>query len=592
MNFLNSINNNKAGFNKPIKYRLNNSVSFKGHLEDSYFKSAKTNDIKGQLSALKNLGFDISEIDYETQSNFLHFAIKSQNNSVINQALLLLSKNKSTPQTIAKIIEQKDLDGKTPCEYAKNETTIKIIEKIAGSKIQTENAQSGYTAIKENDNYPEKLNILPEGTSINIPVSDEDDGIEFINQPSTQALKTSKAKDILLNRIVKPLTDDEFIADDGAFGSFNVQTETPRPNGELRLSLINQELDKMSQYTKDISLEHRKYLSERLGGFSSKDITDMLENAIGKHCKYPNSPMTIEEFINEANEFAKNRNLPEINDINKTSGYDTIIKRRNIKYPANFDDVAGMEDVKREFKAFFIDGLNPEVMERLRKDGNNSPLKSTFLLYGPTGTGKTFIAEALAGETKLPMYEIDPIDVCERPISKAEKNITNIFNQLEEKFKETGEYSILFVDDLGGLIWEWDDENNDEARLSDLFSQKIHNCAQRGIITVIATNYRNRIDKAVLKNLERQIEILPPDEKAKKALVTSQFSKRPSARNITDSEIDEIVKMLSGFSSRDITYVLQEIIDNNLVYNTAPLEFNDFKAGIKKYAMQHKINIL
>ena len=69
---------------------------------------------------------------------------------------------------------------------------------------------------------------------------------------------------------------------------------------ELRLSLINHELDKISEYTKDISLEQRKYLSERLGGFSSRDITNILTGAIDNHSKYPNDPMTIEEFINES----------------------------------------------------------------------------------------------------------------------------------------------------------------------------------------------------------------------------------------------------------------------------------------------------
>ena len=143
MNSLNSIiSNNKVNFGKLINYKSSNPISFKGQLEDDYFKSAKNNDIQGQLSALKNLGFDISEIDLETRSNFLHFAIKSQNDSVISQALLLLSKKKGNPEAVSNIIKQEDSSGKTPCEYVKNETIIKRIERITGTKIHTERIPS------------------------------------------------------------------------------------------------------------------------------------------------------------------------------------------------------------------------------------------------------------------------------------------------------------------------------------------------------------------------------------------------------------------------------------------------------------------
>jgi len=1030
MNSSNSIiSNNKVSFGKLINCRFSNPISFKGQLEDDYYKSAKNNNIQGQLSALKNLGFDVSEIDLETGANLLHFAIQSHNAAVINQALLLLSKKKISKEDMLGIIEQKDSNGMTPVDYAEDDTVISKIEKYTGIKIQTNRPVVISSDSAPNESVNEiKLNNLPEGTKITIPTLDEDDDdIEFFNQtavdkPSIETQKVfkpkrelptikleeiaghSKAKDILLNRVVKPLQDDEFVTDNGflihdtvgngktfllnalstslgmeifdeklfdeaiddltemtkdnkekykkgladifskniiqvsnlqdlekvtdlarksyqssgkqavvfvdeikgilpdisapssqgvtkaeqliensaqkgfilvattremdaikpesiRYGRFDkkielrppdeeerkelitkyykgnyqlssedienvakltagftyinflefleniendkitdyetlinelrkyakkqnlgeltekgttacydrpefkrekvditfadvagmkkikekfqeelidklkperlewfkkhkrqlirkgfllygtpgtgktyiatalagemglplykldsasfkdkyvgeserklkdifnqlkikfeetgeysilfideandilgkrenankfdegivnmflqylndapkngiipivatnfreklddailsrlgVQIRVPQPDDELRLSLINHELDKILEYTKDISLEQRKYLSERLGGFSSRDITNILTGAIDNHSKYPNDPMVIEEFIDEASRFAQEHKLPEINAINKTSGYDTLIKRKPIKYPSNFSDVAGMENVKHEFQTLLIDRLNPEVIERLKKDGNNSPLQSNFLLYGPAGTGKTFIAEAVAGEMKIPIYEIDSSVIKDKFVGESEKQITNIFNQLEEKFQETGEYSILFIDEANDILGKRENANNYESGLVDLFLQKIHNSAQRGIITIIATNFRDKIDDAVLSRLGKQIEILPPDKKLRKALVMSQFSKRLSTKNITDVEIDEIVRMLSGFSSRDITYALQEIIDNHVVYHTTPLELSDFEIGIKNYAVQHKINVI
>ncbi len=1007
-----------------FNYISKNSISFKGQLEDDYFKAAKNNDTQSQIRALKNLGFDISETDLETNSNFLHFAIKSQNDSVINQALLLLSKKKAQPEIVSDIVGQKDSTGKTPCEYATNEATIKRIEKIIGKTIQTKNAviQPNVPA-KDGCTDEVILNELPIGYKISIPsLDDDDDELLYMADTSVQTETEkadkkqeidlpvvkleniaghNKAKAILLDRIVKPLEDGQIIHDNGflihdtigngksfllnslavslnrqilneklfdealddlmaltkndrdkykkgladifkkyiiqvsdlqdlekvidvarknyqynkqqaiifideikgilpdisapssqgvtkaeqliensskkgfvlvattreigaikpesiRYGRFDkkielrppnekervelisqyykgsyqlsnddikniakltsgftyvnfleffenlqnnkvldcetlinklriyakdqnlgeltekgttacydkpefkrektditfadvagmqsikekfyeelisklkperlewfkkynrppirkgfllygtpgtgktyiitalagemglplykldsasfkdkyvgeserklkdiftqlkikfeetgeysilfideandilgkredankfdegivnmflqylneapkngiipivatnfreklddailsrlgTQIRIPQPDKELRLSLINHELDKLPEYTKDISIEQREYLSERLGGFSSRDITNILTSTIDNHSKYPDKPMEIGEFINEASNFAKEHKLPEINAANKTSGYDTFIKRKNINYPANFDDVAGMENVKQAFQTLLIDRLKPEVMKRLKKDGNNSPLQSNFLLYGPAGTGKTFIAEALAGEMGIPIYEIDSSVIKDKFVGESEKQISNIFNQLEEKFQETGEYSILFIDEANDILGKRENASNFESGLVDLFLQKIHKSAQRGIITIIATNFRDKIDDAVLSRLGKQIQILPPDEKLRKALVVSQFSKRQSTKNITDTETDEIVKMLSGFSSRDISYVLQEIIDNHVVYHATPLEFDDFKVGIQEYAKQHKI---
>ena len=277
-----------------FNYISKNSISFKGQLEDDYFKAAKNNDTQSQIRALKNLGFDISETDLETNSNFLHFAIKSQNDSVINQALLLLSKKKAQPEIVSDIVGQKDSTGKTPCEYATNEATIKRIEKIIGKTIQTKNA-----AIQPN--VPAKdgctdeviLNELPIGYKISIPsLDDDDDELPYMADTSVQTETEkadkkqeidlpvvkleniaghNKAKAILLDRIVKPLEDGQIIHDNGFLihdtigngKSFLLNSLAVSLNRQiLNEKLFDEALDDLMALTKNDRDKYKKGLAD------------------------------------------------------------------------------------------------------------------------------------------------------------------------------------------------------------------------------------------------------------------------------------------------------------------------------------------
>jgi len=372
--------------------------------------------------------------------------------------------------------------------------------------------------------------------------------------------------------------------DDAVLSRLGVQIKAPFPDDELRIQLINLEMDKAPEFTQNIPQKDRTRLAGMLGGFSSRDITNIVTDVIDKQTR----PVNIDDFIDYAGEFAASRGLPRLGSKNRTSGYDTVIKRKEIEYPANFDDIAGMENVKKQFRELLIDRLKPEAVQKLKADGNNSPIQSNFLLYGPAGTGKTFIASAIAGEMGIPLYIIDSSVIKNKFIGESEKMISAVFEQLEDKFKETDEYSILFIDEADDLLGSREEASSHDSGLVDLFLQKMHKSAQRGIITIAATNHRNSIDSAVLSRLGEQIEISLPDEKLRKAIVEKILKERKSAANISEESIKTIVQLLSGFSSRDISYIIPKIIDKQLLYSELPLSIADFEKGINEYKCENR----
>ena len=376
--------------------------------------------------------------------------------------------------------------------------------------------------------------------------------------------------------------------DDAVLDRLQTQINISLPDDELRTAMVKKEFSKLSEYTKDITDDEIKEIVVRLGGFSSRNISAILSSVLDKCSIHPDRMLTLKDVTDEINNYAIEHDLPEINANNKTSGYDGKWKRKTIKFPADFSDVAGMDDIKHIFQTTLIDRLKPEAMERFQKDGNRKPIQSNFLLYGPPGTGKTFIAEALAGEMKIPLYELTSADIKAGLYGESEKNIKSIFDQLEKKFKKTGEYSILFVDEANDLFSSAKNGSRGDTSLINLFLQKTNNSAERGIIVIAATNYKEQIEDAMLSRLGKQIYVSHPDEQLRKALVESEIKRSKYTLNITDDDIKELVDKLSGFSSRDITKIIKENINEHLTYSEEQMTIDEFRSAVEQHILARR----
>ena len=232
-------------------------------------------------------------------------------------------------------------------------------------------------------------------------------------------------------------------------------------------------------------------------------------------------------------EYAKSRKIGKLMEENPTSVYDTFLKRSIIEYPKNFSEVAGMSSVKEQLDNAIVKRLQPDV--RARFEAQNMPLfNDGFLFWGPPGCGKTFIAEALAGETKLPLYKMDKSTYDSSLKGESIKNIRKIFDQLTLKYEETGEYSILFVDEADTIFPQRGSSSsgpfNDEE--TNTMLQYLNNCTKKGIIPILATNFKDKLDTAVIRSgrIGTYIEIPTPDLEARIALFN---------QNIKDKEITQ-----------------------------------------------------
>lgn len=359
---------------------------------------------------------------------------------------------------------------------------------------------------------------------------------------------------------------------------FQKKVELKFPNKDERKQLFK----KAFQDKLKISENDYQKIIKKTAGFSYGDLT-----ALSRILSAQNDEISYGLLNQTVEDYAKENNMGQLSDEGTTSNYDSsFLQRKSIK--TNFSDVAGMDDVKSIFNKTVIERLKPEIAQRFKE--NNRPVISTnFLLYGPPGTGKTFIVEALASESHIPLYNIDAASFLDKYVGESEKNLKRVFKQLETKFKETGEYSILFIDEANKILGKRDSQNTKDSEYVEQLLQYIDNSFERGIITITATNFKDKMDDAVLSRLGQQVMIGFPDFETIKSLIQIQLKNIKTASNIKEQDISEIAVCLRGFGSREIKQMITAIIDDNLQGENKKLSLNDFKNGISKYAQSHDL---
>ncbi len=309
-----------------------------------------------------------------------------------------------------------------------------------------------------------------------------------------------------------------------------------------------------------MSNEEITKLARRMNGLSYNDIARIIERAFNKN----NNP-TMNDINSELESYAKLYNITDLNDEGTTSNYDVFQKRVSfsVNDPKSLDDVIGMNEVKNKLRKIFT----PIKKEELLKDfyiRNKIKKPNGILLYGPPGCGKTFIMNALAAETKLPMYQVKISDIGSSYINQTEKNIKKIFDQLRKKYKETGEASILFFDECDSLFAK--SNNTDNRNILNTLKEEMNNAGDDGIFIVAATNEKDNLNTAIVRDgrFDTKIEVGYPDEEARIGLISRALKSPIFATKDMDAEILELARLTKGLSNATITGIF-----SNLKYSKA-----------------------
>lgn len=218
-----------------------------------------------------------------------------------------------------------------------------------------------------------------------------------------------------------------------------------------------------------------------------------------------------------------------------------------------FEDVAGVDEAKDALEEVIEFLKAPKKFERL---GGRIP--KGVLLMGPPGTGKTMLAQAVAGEADVPFYSISGSDFVEMFVGVGASRVRDLF--------ETGKKNapcIIFIDELdavgrhrGAGIGGGHDER--EQTLNQLLVEMQGFDASEGVILIAATNRPDVLDPALLRpgRFDRQIVVDLPDVRGRGAIL-KVHTKQPY-KLAEDVNLDLLAKATPGFSGADLENMANE----------------------------------
>jgi cell division protease FtsH len=222
------------------------------------------------------------------------------------------------------------------------------------------------------------------------------------------------------------------------------------------------------------------------------------------------------------------------------------------KTGTTFADVAGVEEAVDELREI-VDYLAwPEKFRRL---GGKIP--KGVLLVGPPGTGKTLLARAVAGEAKVPFFQLTGSDFVEMFVGVGAARVRDLFEQAQAKAP-----CIIFIDELDAIgkargvgVMAGHDER--EQTLNQLLSEMDGFDARKGLIIMAATNRPEILDPALLRpgRFDRQVLVDRPDIRGREAIL------RVHARGIrlgAEVDLHRLAALTPGFAGAELANVLNE----------------------------------
>ena len=217
-----------------------------------------------------------------------------------------------------------------------------------------------------------------------------------------------------------------------------------------------------------------------------------------------------------------------------------------------FNDVAGVDEAKEEVEEIVEFLKNPRMFRRL---GGKIPKGA--LLIGPTGTGKTLLARAIAGEASVPFFTISGSDFVEMFVGVGASRVRDMFEQGKKNAP-----CIIFIDEIdavgrsrGAGLGGGNDER--EQTLNQLLVEMDGFDTNEGVILIAATNRPDVLDPALVRpgRFDRQVVVPNPDIVGREAILKihiKNISKGP------DVKLRTIARGTPGFSGADLANLINE----------------------------------
>ena len=174
----------------------------------------------------------------------------------------------------------------------------------------------------------------------------------------------------------------------------------------------------------------------------------------------------------------------------------------------------------------------------------------------PPGTGKSYLAKAVATEADSTFFSISSSDLVSKWLGESERLVKNLF-----ELARASKPAIIFIDEVDSLCSSRSDSENDATRrIKTEFLVQMQGVGidNDGILVLGATNIPWGLDAAIRRRFEKRIYIPLPEEPPRRRMFEIHIGNTVHA--LSPNDFNTLAKRTDGYSGADIGIVVRDAL--------------------------------
>lgn len=241
-----------------------------------------------------------------------------------------------------------------------------------------------------------------------------------------------------------------------------------------------------------------------------------------------------------------------------------------------FADVAGVDEAKQELT---------EIVDFLKHPGKYKAMGARtpkgVLMVGPSGTGKTLLARATAGEAQVPFFSMAGSEFMEMLVGVGASRVRDLFATAKK-----AQPAIIFIDEVDAIgrqrgigIMGGHDER--EQTLNQILVEMDGFAPTEQLVVMAATNRPDVLDPALVRpgRFDRRVVLEFPDIEGRTAILKIHAKGKPFTSNV---DWEKTARRTVGFSGADLENMLNEAAILAARFNKKAIDMKDLEEAATK----------
>ena len=379
----------------------------------------------------------------------------------------------------------------------------------------------------------------------------------------------SRGKVIVISATNRPNAIDPALRRPGRFDR-EIEIKVPDKKGRKDIIMIH---TRNMPLTDDVDLTKISGVSH---GYVGADLEYLCKEAAMKclrrllpelnmeDAKLP--PETLDKLIVNKDDFSK-----ALIEVTPSGMREVFIENPEVKW----DDIGGLQEVKRELQEAVEWPMKyPKLYEEL---GHKMP--RGILLHGPSGTGKTLLAKAVATESEANFISVRGPELLSKWVGESERGIREIFRRARQAAP-----SVIFFDEIDSIApvrGAGGETAVTERVISQLLTELDGMENMHNVVVLAATNRADMIDTALLRpgRFDKIVQVPMPDKDSRKSILEIKAKDIPTVTDPKDPgyvNLEKIAESTDGMSGADVAAI------SNTAVSLVIHEFLDAHPDVKE----------